>query len=396
MLHGRSLSNLNLFPIMSSCLLHPRCILLAALAFLCVWAIFGPSGLRKELSFTPPMPAPAAPAPPLSLPHLLIPNVGACRSSGSQPFLLILVSTAPEHQEQRDAIRASWGALREIHGHLVRTLFILGEPDDSRWENIKEVLRWEAQVEGDIVQAAFTDSYRNLTLKTLSGLAWAARYCPNVHYVLKTDDDVYINVPGLVAELDKREKDLQQRDPNRDRTVQGEAKAGERESEQPTRRPPAVPHLYLGHVHWRVYPSRLKGSRHQVSEVQWPSERGAFPPYGSGTGYVLSAPVLRLILRAAGAVPLIPVEDIFVGVIAKRVGVAPTHNSRIAGAARYPIDRCCFGRILLTSHHMEPWEMKSAWELVRGSSGNGDKPLCSWLQETLGMLRCWMLNWWYF
>ncbi|XP_027732085.1 beta-1,3-galactosyltransferase 4 isoform X2 [Vombatus ursinus] len=311
------------------------------------------------------------------------------------------VSTAPEHQEQRDAIRASWGGLREIQGHSVRTLFILGEPDNSHWGNIKEVLKWEAQIEGDIVQAAFTDSYRNLTLKTLSGLAWAARYCPNVHYVLKTDDDVYINVPGLVAELDQRGKalkqHLQQKYPNRG-IVQGDrkAKTGEKESEGAHSLYPPVPHLYLGHIHWSVYPSRLKGSRHQVSEMQWPSSRGPFPPYGSGTGYVLSAPVLRLILRAAGGVPLIPVEDVFVGVIAKRVGVAPTHSSRIAGAARYPIDRCCFGRILLSSHHMEPWEIKSAWELVRGSLGNGDMPLCSWLQETLGIVRCWMLSWWYF
>ncbi|XP_068929564.1 beta-1,3-galactosyltransferase 4 [Petaurus breviceps papuanus] len=382
---------------MSSCLLHPRCMLLTSLAFLCVWVIFGPSELRKEF-FTPPKPVPAAPVPPLSLPRFLIPNVEVCRGSGSQLFLLILVSTAPEHQEQRDAIRSSWGALQETQGHLVRTLFILGEPDYSRWKNIKEALKWEAQVKGDIVQAAFMDSYRNLTLKTLTGLAWAARYCPNVHYVLKTDDDVYINVPGLVAELDQRGKDLKQNYPNRDEIVQGErkAKTGEKELEGAHSLYPPVPHLYLGHVHWSVYPSRLNGSRHQVSEVQWPSARGPFPPYGSGTGYVLSAPVLRLILRAAGGVPLIPVEDVFVGVMAKRVGVAPTHSSRIAGAARYPIDRCCFGRILLSSHHMQPWEMKNAWELVRGSSGNRDVPLCSWLQETLGILRCWILNWWYF
>ncbi|XP_072497840.1 beta-1,3-galactosyltransferase 4 [Notamacropus eugenii] len=385
---------------MSSCLLHPRCMLLAALAFLCVWVFFGPPELRKEFSFTPPLPAPAAPVPPLSLPQFLIPNVEVCRGSGSQLFLLILVSTAPEHQKQRDAIRASWGTLREVQGHLVRTLFILGKPN-YYLKNIEDVLKWEAQVQGDIVQAAFMDSYRNLTLKTLSGLAWAARYCPNVHYVLKTDDDVYINVPGLVAELDRRGKhmkqDLQQRYPSRDGIVQRDrkAKTGEKELEGAYSTYPPVPHLYLGHIHRSVYPSRLKGSRHQVSEVQWPSARGPFPPYGSGTGYVLSAPVLRLILRAAGGVPLIPVEDVFVGVIAKRVGVAPTHSSRIAGAARYPIDRCCFGRILLSSHHMQPWEIKSAWELVRGSSGNRGMPLCSWLQETLGILRCWMLNWWY-
>ncbi|XP_044529031.1 beta-1,3-galactosyltransferase 4 [Gracilinanus agilis] len=371
-------------PTMSFCL-HPRCILLAAVAFLCVWAIFCPSAIRKELSCTPLIPAPAAPVPPLSLPHLLIPNIGVCTGLGAPLFLLILVSTAPDHQEQRDAIRASWGAPREIQGYLVRTLFMLGEPSNGPLEHIKEVLKQEAQVKGDIVQAAFMDSYRNLTLKTLSGLAWAARYCPDVHYVLKTDDDVYINVPGFVAELERRgndlKKDWQQRYLDRDGIVAHNPRL-------------PVPYLYLGHIHRRVYPSRSEYSRHWVSEVQWPSARGPFPPYGSGTGYVLSAPVLRLILRAAGGVPLIPVEDVFIGVIAKRVGVVPIHSIRIAGASRYPIDRCCFGRILLSSHHIEPWEMKDIWELVRGSSGNG--PLCSWLQETLGMLRCWVMQHWHF
>ncbi|WP_163464482.1 hypothetical protein [Escherichia coli] len=45
-----------------------------------------------------------------------------------------------------------------------------------------------------------------------------------------------------------------------------------------------------------------------------------FPPYASGTGYVLSASAVQLILNVASRAPLLPLEDVFVGVSARRGG----------------------------------------------------------------------------
>ena len=41
------------------------------------------------------------------------------------------------------------------------------------------------------------DTYTNLTLKTVMGLKWGAIFCPQAKYVMKTDDDIFINVPLL-------------------------------------------------------------------------------------------------------------------------------------------------------------------------------------------------------
>ena len=56
----------------------------------------------------------------------------------------------------------------------------------------------ESETFGDILQEDFIDSYANLTLKTLMMLKWYNQSCSsNVPYILKTDDDVYINLKNL-------------------------------------------------------------------------------------------------------------------------------------------------------------------------------------------------------
>lgn len=128
-------------------------------------------------------------------------------------------------------------------------------------------------------------------------------------------------------------------------------------------------------------------------EEQWPPSWGPFPPYASGTGYVLSASAVQLILKVASRAPLLPLEDVFVGLSARRGGLAPTHCVKLAGATHYPLDRCCYGKFLLTSHKLDPWEMQEAWKLVGGSDGERTVPFCSWLQGLLGILRCRLIAW---
>ncbi|XP_048203939.1 beta-1,3-galactosyltransferase 4 [Perognathus longimembris pacificus] len=361
-----------------------RRLLLASLLLVMLWALFGPSGVGEELlslSLASFLPAPASPGPPLDLPRLLIPNQEVCQVPGAPPFLLILVCSAPGNVNQRNAIRASWGGLQEARGLRVQTLFLLGEPDPQQGSDLAR----ESEAKRDILQAAFQDSYRNLTLKTLSGLNWAAKHCPAARYVLKTDDDVYVNVPELVSELILRGGPPERRDRGLE-PHKKEQQEGQDSSEK-------VPLLYLGRVHWRASPSRTPGGRHRVSEEQWPDTWGPFPPYASGTGYVLSASAVQLILKVASGAPPLPLEDVFVGVSARRGGLTPTHSVKLAGATHYPLDRCCYGKFLLTSHKLDPWKMQEAWKLVHGLHKERTAPFCSWLQGFLGILRCRFIAW---
>uniref|UniRef100_A0A8C9QDZ8 Hexosyltransferase n=1 Tax=Spermophilus dauricus TaxID=99837 RepID=A0A8C9QDZ8_SPEDA len=346
-----------------------RRFLLATLLLVIVWTLFGPSGVGEELlslSLASLLPAPALPGPPLALPRLLIPNREACSGPGAPPFLLILVCTAPENLNQRNAIRASPTPARSSSPCLA------GGAQ-------KNDLAWESAAQGDILQAAFQDSYRNLTLKTLSGLNWVNKHCPMARYVLKTDDDVYVNVPELVSELILRGGPGEQWE--RGVEPQRSAAAVNKEPESQALGSQAVPLLYLGRVHWRVKPSRTPGDRHRVSEEQWPPTWGPFPPYASGTGYVLSASAVQLILKVASRTPPLPLEDVFVGVSARRGGLAPTHSVKLAGAES-------------TRNRTNPdTPMQEAWKLVSGLDGERTTPFCSWLQGVLGILRCRIMAW---
>ena len=53
----------------------------------------------------------------------------------------------------------------------------------------------------------FQDTYRNLTLKTVMGLKWSAIFCPQARHVMKTDDDIFVNVP-LLHGADLGQKDI--------------------------------------------------------------------------------------------------------------------------------------------------------------------------------------------
>jgi beta-1,3-galactosyltransferase 1 len=51
----------------------------------------------------------------------------------------------------------------------------------------------------DIIIEDFVDTYNNLTIKTLMLLKWVKNNCNSTGYVMKTDDDVYINVKNLAV-----------------------------------------------------------------------------------------------------------------------------------------------------------------------------------------------------
>ncbi|NWV16628.1 B3GT4 galactosyltransferase, partial [Origma solitaria] len=96
----------------------------------------------------------------------------------------------------------------------------------------REVLR-EWRGHRDVLQGDFGDIYGNLTWKTLLLLRWARACCGGAPYVIKADDDVFLNVPAIATYLS---------------------------------RPATPPRLYLGRVHWRVAPNRDPRSRHHVPE----------------------------------------------------------------------------------------------------------------------------------
>ncbi|KAM4697082.1 beta-1,3-galactosyltransferase 4 [Rhinophrynus dorsalis] len=276
-----------------------------------------------------------------NIPPLLISPPKACTPP---PFLLILVSTAPSHRDQRNAIRQTWGSLSSSVDSGSLTLFVLGFPTS---QDDQVALVQEANLHGDIIQAAFTDTYWNLTLKTLVGMAWASQKCQGAHYLMKTDDDVFVNTASLSKFLQGQE----------------------------------VP-LYLGRVHWRVSPQRDPENRHYTSYDLYNADH--FPPYCSGTGYVLSLGVVTCLLQETGRVPVITLEDVYVGLLAWAAGVSPRHSAQLAGSMAVPHNGCCY-RAMFSSHGLTPQGMRVAWNMLTEAMAEWC-PLALLQCKTLGQL----------
>lgn len=127
------------------------------------------------------------------------PGTSVCGSLFKKPvFLLIYIHSAPAHHKRRTAIRTTWGSVLNFSPDSVKLVFLLGKPQDAY---VQSALEMESNRYGDIVQQDFVDSYRNLTYKAAMGLKWASVFCPHAKYVLKSDDDIFVNVYNLIGHL---------------------------------------------------------------------------------------------------------------------------------------------------------------------------------------------------
>ena len=55
-------------------------------------------------------------------------------------------------------------------------------------------LEEESSKHGDLVQGDFLDTYHNLSYKAVMGNLWVAEFCSQAEFVVKTDDDMYVDL----------------------------------------------------------------------------------------------------------------------------------------------------------------------------------------------------------
>lgn len=223
-------------------------------------------------------------------------------------FLLVLVVSQPENEERRRYIRDSWASsyaedihkLKSavkpfLHGlkftleNVFRTVFVMGKAKGGNTV-MKKVLE-EARLNKDIVFGSLQEDYQNLTMKTRLGLKWAYYECESV-YVVKTDDDVFINPVPLVEWL--KEMPLQ--------------------------------NVYTGYCNFNSPVVRTKGNKWYVSYDDFKGEN--YPGYCLGGGYLMSEDVLGRFLKLSYGRQLFPMEDLYVGLIIKELETVKVNDQR--------------------------------------------------------------------
>ncbi|XP_050713571.1 acetylgalactosaminyl-O-glycosyl-glycoprotein beta-1,3-N-acetylglucosaminyltransferase-like [Eriocheir sinensis] len=246
----------------------------------------------------------AAPATLLDLDDFELLQEAAAACGPARLFFVFLVHSRPDHFRQRQAIRATWGGARDLgDGWAARTVFLLGRgggggggegaAPDSAGLDMEDVVAREAERHGDLVVGSFVDHYHNLTYKHVMALRWAARRCSHATFLVKADDDAFIDVPALRALL------------------------GRTFSLPPPRRTLACNVLPAG-----TRPQRAGKWAVSERDYPWPE----YPRYCAGLSYVATPDVADLLARAAqaGVAPRVWVDDVWVtGLLTEALGLRP-------------------------------------------------------------------------
>ena len=114
-------------------------------------------------------------------------------SSTAIPYLIVIVCSAIHNFKARYSIRQSWAKDTNTLKS-VKVVFLVGQHLNKTHQ---KMLEKEHEEYGDIIQESFIDTYANLTIKSLMLLKWFTKNCGGTQYVMKTDDDMYINLVRL-------------------------------------------------------------------------------------------------------------------------------------------------------------------------------------------------------
>ncbi|XP_072132420.1 beta-1,3-galactosyltransferase 5-like [Mobula birostris] len=245
--------------------------------------------------------------------------------NGSAPFLVLLVMSSPGEFESRSAIRQTWGSERWFGEARAVTYFVLGHGRERQ-----DWIRREGALHRDIIQGDFDDTYYNLTRKVLVGLEWLCCYCPSASFVMKTDSDMFVNTDYLLELLID-----------------------------------VVPRKFVtGFIFKNFPPTRVTWSRWYISKEEYPGK--TYPPFCSGSGYVLSGDVACGVWNISGTAPMFRLEDVYVGLRLADLKVEPVsfHPPPVFFNRRIQYNVCTYRR-LVTAHAVGNPEKLLYWREVR-------------------------------
>ncbi|XP_069803595.1 UDP-GlcNAc:betaGal beta-1,3-N-acetylglucosaminyltransferase 7-like [Dendropsophus ebraccatus] len=252
--------------------------------------------------------------------------------------LLIVVKSIIEQHDRREAVRRTWGKEKEVDGKKIKTLFLLGTTSIGKdHRNLQRLIEQENQIYGDILQWDFMDTFFNLTLKEVNFLKWFHIYCPNVEFIFKGDDDIFVNTENILDFLAFKKEDS------------------------------LLPSLFVGDIISRAGPIRNKQSKYYIPKELFDKP---YPVYAGGGGFLMASALARKLFEASEKIQLFPIDDVFLGMCLKAIGVEPKlhpgfrtfgiSKKRSSAMNRDP----CFYKSLLVVHKLSSEDLLKMWNVV--------------------------------
>uniref|UniRef100_A0A0L8HJZ4 Hexosyltransferase n=2 Tax=Octopus bimaculoides TaxID=37653 RepID=A0A0L8HJZ4_OCTBM len=238
--------------------------------------------------------------------------------------ILVAVCSAPINLLHRNTIRETWGQYARNNSNF-KMVFFEGVKHSP---NVQDDINEESVKYGDIVQENYIDHYENLSLKSVAYLRWVSSSCRKVKFVLKTDDDMYINLPLL-------EKTLMNMKRSR---------------------------FIMGLVFKHVAPIRDSSSKWYTPKSKYP--KNEFPEYVSGTAYLISGDIVPELYAESFNEKLFWLEDVYItGMLANRVNATRINSGKFTIYNKQHTG--CAYKNMISGHHVTPRNMKIIYQQLQ-------------------------------
>ena len=257
--------------------------------------------------------------------NILLENKAICSvKPGKKLDMIMIIFTYKNSVRRRETIRNTWTQHTKNNTANTRYFFAFGNYSTQK-ANLE--LAKEAKMHGDIVQAGFGESYQNLTYKTITMLGWVIKNCPNTKNVMKTDDDMWVNVPKIVKTFNRE----------------------------------PLSKTVAGFCMFNARPIRSKASKWYASPENYPRDK--YPDFCSGTGYIMDIKTAINVHKTSVDVPFLYLEDVYVALCLEHLG--KSYRVKFASGfnnGKYPMSNLCdFKTHVLTSHYMSPKDLEKIW-----------------------------------
>lgn len=231
----------------------------------------------------------------------------------------------------------------------MRTVFLLGRQDSSTGPhpNLNALLELESRRHGDILQWDFCDTFFNLTLKDVLFWEWFGQRCPSARFIFKGDDDVFVRTGPLLDYLLSQQPRTPPSTPNNNNSATQ-----------------AAWDFLVGDVISQAWPNRQPETKYFIPESFY---AGVYPAYAGGGGVVYSGWLALQFREVSQRVHLFPIDDVYLGMCLRRLGLSPTHHPGFMTFDLPEGDRekpCAYRNVILV-HKRSPRQMLMLWKQLK-------------------------------
>lgn len=277
-------------------------------------------------------------------------NDNLCPDAGKNIDVLIVISTAIDNFNKRLVLRNTWANHTNLLQYRFSYVFLVGErshvlsiEDQQRHDHHKyyfpkgrnqiDSIVLENYIFSDVVTGNFIDSYENLTLKTISSLEWSMNNCPLAKFMLKCDDDIFLNVENLSKFI-------------KDKTS--------------TTASTLLQNTIIGHSTGNMImkPHRNYDSKYFITLNEYAPD--IFPKFIFGPSYMLSNDAVSAIYYEAQKHRYLKLEDVFItGIVARKLNITIIDSNKFSMIMRE--DKYAMHKMVITVHTKNNFELYDLW-----------------------------------